>query len=373
MLVDSVRHFVDKEYDFEQRMSLLRNDPKLMGHWQFFANNGWLAAALPEKYDGLGGSVVDTVLIMEQFGRGLVVEPYLGCGVFAPQTVLAAASEAQKENLLPGIIRGASRLAVAYSEASSRGDPSWAETTAAPSSEGYVLHGRKTLVLGGMGASAFIVSARMAHSAHKVSDEISLFLVDADVSGLSIQPWRLHDGSYAAEITLDQVRVGKNALLGASGSGLSALQTGLTHAIAALGAELVGGMDKAIEITAEYLRVRHQFGVPIASFQALQHRMADMAAETELARSMLYALLAAIENEIQPAALSHAVSQAKALICRSARYVCGQAIQLHGGIGMTEECAIGHYFKRAIVADLLFGSADLHDEYCAGNLQNETL
>jgi alkylation response protein AidB-like acyl-CoA dehydrogenase len=222
-------------------------------------------------------------------------------------------------------------------------------------------------VLGGADADGFIVSALTPDA-----DGITLFLVPADAAGLSRRVLPLHDGSHAAELTFERVVVTRDALLGAPGTGLAAMQHGLAHAFAALGAELVGGMEKAIEMTADYLKMRKQFGVPIGSFQALQHRMADMATELEIARSMLYALVASVENDDGPTRL-RVMSQAKSVIGRAARFVCAQAIQLHGGIGMTEEYQVGHYYKRAVVADVLFGSSDRHDALCAAQLQKALL
>lgn len=364
MLQDSVRRFIDNEYGFASRTALVNSTQGGSNdNWQAFASNGWLAAALPDEHGGIGGTIVETALIAHEFGRGLVVEPYLGCAVLAAQTLVSAATDAQRSSLLPDLADGSSRIALAYSEAASRGDPSIVSTTATRVAGGYVLQGRKTLVLGGAQADRLIVSAQLLDEAGHARG-ISLFLLDAGMDSVVVRPLALHDGSHAAELTLDQVSIGDEALLGEPGRGLMALECGLSHAIAALCAELVGAMEKAIETTAEYLKLRQQFGVPIGTFQALQHRIADMAAELELARSMLYALLISFVNDAI-ADRRHVTSQAKAFIGRAAKAVCGQAIQLHGGIGMTEECAIGHYFKRAVVADVLFGNSDWHEARCA--------
>ena len=367
MLQDSARRFVEKAYAFEARTALIQAvQTGGTRHWQTFAENGWLAAALPETCGGLGGSVIDTALIAQELGRGLVLEPYLGSGVLATQTLMAAATPNQREALLPPLAEGARRYALAYSEADARGMPEIVSTSAEAGPDGYTLRGTKTLVLGGVDADAFIVSARLADSGEPSA--ITLFLVDTGTPGLTCHALPLHDGTWAAELEIDGARVPPSAMLGEPGEGLRALRHGLAHATAALCAELVGGMEKAVEVTADYLKVRKQFGVPIGSFQALQHRMSDMAAEMELARSMLFSLLAAIDHEDE-ATLLHRVSQAKAFVGRAARYVCGQAIQLHGGIGMTDEYVIGHYYKRAIVADLIFGSADRHEAICAEAVQ----
>lgn len=356
LLQDSVRRFVEKCCGFEARTALLKAAPGGDdAYWRLFADHGWLAAALPENYGGLGGSLIDTALIAHEFGRGLVVGPWLGCAVLGAQTLVAGGSAAQKDRLLPRLADGSHRIALAYSEPASRGMALPVALRAEPRAPGYVLHGGKSLVLGGDVADEFIVSAQVPGSTG-----ITLLRVDAQAAGLGRQPLPLHDGSRAAELTFDAVEVPADALLGEPGAGLPALQAGLAHAVVALCAELVGAMEKAIEISADYLKTRRQFGVPIGSFQALQHRIVDMAAEMELARSMVLAALASVAND--DAAIRHrTLHGAKALVCRAAKAVCGQAIQLHGGIGMTEECVIGHYFKRAVVAELLLGSPDRHD------------
>lgn len=360
MLQDSVRRYIERAYAFDRRTAQVRagRDHHAV-NWSSFAENGWLAAALPEEYGGLGGSVLDTVLIAQELGRGLVVDPFVGCAVLAAQTFVAAATPAQLDVLLPRVAEGTCRIALAYQEASSRGKPTVVETLATRDASSFRLHGQKTLVLGAPGADHFIVSARIAD--HAASDDnLTLFLIDATAPGVTMCAVPLHDGSWAAQLQFDGVQVGQQAVLGEPGCGLSALRHGLAHGTAALCAELVGAMEAAIVATAEHLKVRKQFGVPIGSFQALQHRMADMAAEMELARSMLYALLASLEND-DAATRQHTASAAKALVGRAAKQVCAQAIQLHGGIGMTEEYTIGHYFKRAVVADILLGTSDQHD------------
>jgi acyl-CoA dehydrogenase len=372
MLQDSVARFIEKDYAFEARTALVKAGSRCDArHWGTFANNGWLAAALPEEQGGLGGSLLDTVLIAGEFGKGLVIEPYIGCAVAAAQAVLAGGTPAQREALLPALADGSRKLALAYSEAGARGLPAPISTHADAAPDGYVLNGVKTLVLGGTEADAFVVSAMTPiarpASAHDGA-ELRLFVVPANAPGVRCRALPLHDGSWAAEVGFDNVAVPAQGLLGEPGTGLAALRQGLLHGTAALCAELVGAMDKTIEITAGYLKMRHQFGVAIGSFQALQHRMADMAAEAEVARSMLYALLAAVETGT-PEEVARTLSQAKSLIGRAAKYVCGQGIQLHGGIGMTEEYTVGHYFKRAVVADALYGNADLHEAVVAEALQ----
>jgi len=361
-LQDSVRRFVDKAYGFEARAALVRQGQGgSPANWRTFADNGWLAAALPEAYGGLGGSLIDTALIAQEFGRALVIEPYVGCAVLAAQTLVAGGTAAQKDRLLPLLGEGARRIALAYSEPGSRGMPLPVTLRAESLWDRYVLHGTKSLVLGAPGADEFIVCAQAAETG-----AVTLLLIGADTPGLTRQRMPLHDGSLAEELVFDGVEVDATAVLGKPGAGLPALLTGLAHGTVALCAELVGVMEKAIEVTADYLKTRKQFGVPIGSFQALQHRIADMAAEMELARSMLFAALASVEND-EPATRQRTLSAAKALIGRAAKTVCAQAIQLHGGIGMTEEYLVGHYFKRAVVADLQLGSSEQHEAaYASG-------
>jgi alkylation response protein AidB-like acyl-CoA dehydrogenase len=361
LLKDSVRRYVDKAYGFEGRTAMVKARAEgSAANWNAFAENGWLAAALPEEYGGLGGALLDTALISLELGRALVLEPWLGCAVLGAQALVVAGTPAQKDSLLPAVADGSCRIALAYSEPQSRGMTGPILLQAGRNAKGYVLNGRKSLVLGGRDAHKFVVSA----AAHDAKVPV-LLLVDAASAGLKREVLPLHDGTWAAELVFDNVQVGSDAVMGQPGQGLAALQASLAHGIVALCAELVGAMEKAIEVTAEYLKTRKQFGVAIGNFQALQHRIADMAAEMELARSVLYAALASVEND-DAATRQMTLSAAKALVGRAARTVCGQAIQLHGGIGMTEEYLVGHYFKRAVVADLLLGSSERHEAVCAG-------
>lgn len=365
MLSDSVARFLQQDYHFEARARWVAagqgGDPAC---WRTFADNGWLAASCPEEFGGFGGGVVETAIIAEQFGHGLVIEPWLGCAVLATQAVLASGDDAVRAEVLPGLCDGSRRLAAAWSEPEARGVPHVVATRAEVGGVGTRLSGRKTLVLGGVGADGYLVSARES-GALDDRGGIALFLVEAGAEGLEVIPALLHDGSMAATLVLDGVAARR-----LDGDGLLALEAGLAHAICALCAELIGAMEHAIKLAAEYLHTRKQFGVTIGSFQSLQHRMADMASELELARSMLFAALASHDHD-HPAQRTVVLAGAKAFITGAARSVCGQAIQLHGGIGMTEECAVGHYFKRAIVADSLFGGRTLHERVGSAGLQRE--
>ncbi len=358
MLQDSVRRFVEGACAFESRQaSISAGQAEARESWSRIAENGWLAAALPSEFGGLDGSALDTCLIAHEVGRGLVLDSYVGSGVLAPQAILAAGSDAQRAQYLPAIIDGTLKFALGYAELQTRGLPEGICTTARPVEDGYVLSGRKTQILGGVGADKFIVSAATRDG----SSEQTLFLVDSGQPGSHLNVYPQHDGTFVTELVLDGCSIARHAMLGPEGAGLPALKHALVYATAALCAEMVGLMERATELTAEYLAVRKQFGVVIGQFQALQHRLADMTAEMEMARSMLYVLLSRVESG-NPQEQQWALSQAKALIGRSAKYVCGQAIQLHGGIGMTEEFVVGHFYKRAVVANLLLGQSDTHDE-----------
>lgn len=365
MLSDSVARFIQNDYGFEARTRLVAAAAGgSAANWRTFAENGWLAASLPEEFGGFGGGAVETAIIAEQFGRGLVVEPWLGCAVLASQVLVATGDADAKAQWLPAMSDGSRRLAVAWSEAEARGVPYVVSTRAEGEGAATRLTGCKTLVLGGFGADAYLVTARTSGALADRSG-IALYLVEGDAAGLGVTPKPLHDGSLAATLTLDGV---PGRRLG--GDGLIALEAGLDHAICTLCAELVGAMERATGLAGEYLHTRKQFGVAIGSFQSLQHRIADISAELELARSMLFVALASLEND-GPQQRRAVLAGAKALVTGAARNVCGQAIQLHGGIGMTEECAVGHYFKRAIVADVLFGARTLQERICAEHLQRE--
>lgn len=361
-LRDGVRHFAAQISAFSDHPAAPHPGARARrDNWRALADNGWLGAALPPEYGG-GGGLLETAIIAQEFGRALVAEPYLGCAVMSAQTLVAGASPQQLARILPDLIAGKSRIALAYSEPQSRGMPEPIMLRAERAPDGYVLHGGKTLVLGGVGADRFIVSA-VAH------DQPILLLIDAAAPGLTISAQDLHDDSQAAQLAFDGVIVRGDALVGQPGRALPALRQGLAHGTVALCAELVGIMERAIELTADYLRRRTQFGVSIGSFQTLQHRLADMAAEMELARSMLFALLLAVDGGDE-STIQRLVSQTKSLVGRAAKHVCGQAIQMHGGIAMTDECMIGHYFKRAVVANILLGSSDSHDSLRAQALEN---
>lgn len=357
MLKDSVARYLEKNYDFETRRRLVHDQGGFSdAHWSTFVAMGWLGASLSEEQGGHGGGAVEAAIIMEEFGRVMVIEPFLAVGVLAAQTLAGIGGDVAI-GLIRAIVAGDSRVVLAHGEAAARGGIAHVATTAARDGEGWRIHGAKALVLGAPFADRFLVSARTSGAVGDAHG-ISLFLVPADAEGLTILPFRLADGTRAAELVLENVWAGADAILGEIDGAWQALDRAHAHAIVAVCAEAVGAMDHALWLTRDYIRTRKQFGVPIGSFQALQHRMADMLIELELCRSTLYRALANIDAD--PGTRAHAASVAKVQMGKSAKFVGGQAIQLHGGIGVTEEYAIGHYFKRLTLLDNLFGPVQAH-------------
>ena len=359
LLDETVRRLVKDEYDIAKRKAYIAEPEGFRRKlWQRYAELGLLGLPFAEAEGGFGGSAVDTMIVMESFGRGLVVEPYLASVVLGGGLVTLAGSAAQKKAILPELASGRLLLAFAHGERQSRYTLSDVETTAKKDGSGYLLSGKKGVVLHGDSADRLVVSARSS-AASRERNGLSLFLVDAKANGVTRRGYPTVDGLRAAEVTLDQVRVEGDALLGAWSEAYPVIEHAVDRAIAALAAEAVGIMETLNATTLDYLKTRKQFGVAIGSFQALQHRMADMVVEYEQARSM--ATLAALSADLADAReRRRVISAAKVQIGKSGRFVGQQAIQLHGGIGMTDEYSAGHYFKRLTMIDQTFGDADHH-------------
>jgi alkylation response protein AidB-like acyl-CoA dehydrogenase len=316
--------------------------------WPQFAELGWLAIGAPDELGGFGGPL-ETLLLMEQFGRGLVVSPYVSQVVLAG-TLLRLAGRTE---LLERLVEGHERFTVAYEEPRARYDASRVEAQAVRHGDDYVVTGSKVRVLDASTADTLIVSAR-------TGDEISLFAVPADAPNVVREPYAAEDGYDVANVRFDGVRVPGTSIIGPLGGGLELLEHALDHATAALCAEGLGLMSLMLEATVEYTKQRQQFGVPIGSFQALQHRMAEMFIEVELARSMAYLAAMTLGEEQDAVARRRGISAAKVQVAKSGRFVGQNAIQLHGGIGMSEEYKVGHYFKRMTAVERLLGDADYH-------------
>jgi len=359
MLKESVERLVSERYDFEHRKQYMKEACGYSASmWKQYAELGLLGLPFSEKYGGSGGGPIETMIVMEAFGRGLTLEPYFATVVMGGGLVSTAGSEAQRTEILPGVAEGRMLLAFAHSEPQSRYELADVTCTATRDADGWILEGRKSFVQHGDSADKLIVSARISGERHDPNG-IALFIVDANAEGLDRRGYPTQDGLRAAEVRLANVKVRSSDALGEPGKGLALLQRSAERGLAALGAEAVGGMASAHDITVDYLKTRKQFGVPIGSFQALQHRAVDIFVSLEQARSMaLYATM--MLNETDPIERSKAISAATVQIRRSSRFVGQQAVQLHGGIGMTLEYKIGHYFKRFTAMESMFGDTDHH-------------
>jgi alkylation response protein AidB-like acyl-CoA dehydrogenase len=356
---ETLRRFIDRDYGFDQRRELARSTLGFSAQaWAQYAELGLLSVPFPEEFGGLGGDAVDIMLVMELIGRGLLLEPFLSSIVMAGGLIRDAASEPLKRTLLPRIGAGELKLALACHEAAGRYDLSHVGCTATRAGDGWRLRGCKTVVLDAASADYLLVSAR---SAGDVADAqgISLFLVGRETAGLALVPYPTQWGGRAADVRLEGVALGADALIGTAGRALPVIERAVDKGIAALCAEAVGIITALNEATLNYLKTRRQFGVPIGKFQALQHRMADMFIAAEQARSM--AVNAAVYADSADAAeRRRAVSGAKAYIGQAARLVGQEAVQMHGAMGVVDEVIVSHYFKRLTMIDLSLGDADFH-------------
>lgn len=360
LLRQTVRSYCQANYRFNDRQAILHGAEGFSRqHWKAYAELGWLGAAMPKELGGIGGSVIDNVVILEEFGRHLVLEPFISCVMLAAPAVYSAACGEQRERLLPRVIGGELLLALAHGEQEARGDLQFVETRADRRTNGrYVITGRKSWVPGGSSADMLIVSARTSGEVRDRSG-ISLFLLPSDATGLTRRSYRTVDGGHAADLELCDVEVDSEALIGNDGEALPAIVDAVNQAIVGVCAEAVGAMDSVVTITRDYLKTRRAYGTTLSTFQALQHRLADMLVELELSRSILYRALAAGASDDR-SVRRRAVSAAKALIGRSGRFVGAYGIQLHGGMGFSDEYIIGHLFKRLTVIEKLFGNSDFH-------------
>lgn len=359
-LQDSVAKFVADNYSFEQRRALVATEAGFSdANWNQMAELGWLALSIPEDHGGIGLGAVETMILMEEFGKGLVTEPYMATVVLGAGAIINGGSDDQKNSILPQVADGSLKMALGFAERQSRYNLADVATTASPLRDGgYKLNGMKGVVFGAPSAGKIVVSARTS-SGPRDTDGITLFVVDADQAGVSVRGYPTADGMRAGEVTLENVQVGADAVVGPVGGGLAILEKTVDQAIAAIAAEATGAMSHLNDMTLEYIKTREQFGQPIGRFQVLQHRMVDMFIAHEEAKSM--AMMAAMRvDEADEKERKKALSAAKVQIGKSGRYVGQQAIQLHGGIGMTDEYAAGHYFKRLTMVDRTFGDVDFH-------------
>ena len=364
LLKDSIDRLTADRYTFEKRKTYQASAEGWSRElWAQYAELGLLALPFAEADGGFGGGPIETMLAMEAFGRVLALEPYFATVVLAGGVLRRAASDAQRQALIPQVAAGELIVALAHNEPQSRYDLFDIATIARRDGGAFVLDGEKGLVLHGDSADKLIVAARTS-GARRDPSGIGLFLVAGDAQGLTRRGYATQDGGRAAEITLAGVRVAAEDAIGDTAGGLAILESAADEAIAALCAEAVGAMDEALKQTVAYLKTRKQFGMTIGSFQALQHRASDMVVALEQARSMAcYAAMMA--NEANIAERRKAISAAKIQIGQSARFIGQQAVQLHGGMGMTMETMIGHLFKRLSMIERQFGDVDHHLEKLA--------
>jgi len=359
LLKDSVERLMLDSYGFEdRRMYRAEGRGYSEAMWSRYAELGLLALPFAEEHGGVGGGAIETIIVMETFGKALILEPYFSTVVLAGGALRYGANEAQKAEFIPAIAEGRTKFAFACAEPQSRFDLFDVKTRARKDGGGWILNGAKCLVLHGDTADKIVVSARTAGETRE-KEGIGLFVLDSDAPGVTRRGYPTQDGLRAAEITLENVRVEAVNLIGDPGGAFPVISRVADEAVAALCAEAVGCFDKMQAITLDYLKTREQFGKKIGAFQALQHRAVDMFVELEQSRSMaMYAAMMTEERDTTER--ERAISAAKVQIGRSAKTIGHESIQLHGGIGMTMEYSIGHYFKRVIMINTLFGDADHH-------------
>ncbi|CAB3791000.1 L-prolyl-[peptidyl-carrier protein] dehydrogenase [Paraburkholderia caffeinitolerans] len=352
MLADSLRRFVDTEYSFETRRKIARDcgsfDRRV---WAMLASLGITALTVPADYDGFGEGAAGQLAVQRELGRGLVLEPVIPVAM-ATAILARHGSEDQRPQWLPEIARGERIVTLAYLEPETRYRTDTAKASAVRDGEGYRLDGVKALVWHGGNADAWLVSARL-------NGAISLFLVPREADGVTLASYPAMDGLHGADLHLRNVHLSAASLVGKPGGGVAALQDGIDVGIAAQCAAAAGAMERLIEITAEYLRTRKQFGRALATFQALQHRMAEMLVQKEMALSMAYLAAQAIDDQ-DADARRRKLAGAKVIVAQAGRFVGQQAVQLHGGMGVTDELQVGDYFKYLTTFDMLLGDSAHH-------------
>ncbi|CAI8283367.1 MAG: Flavoprotein desaturase PigA [SAR92 bacterium MED-G29] len=361
MIKDSVSRFVREEYDFDTRRGIIESDEGISRKfWSMFAELGWLSVPFAEEYGGFGGTVEDIAAVMEELGKGIVVEPYASTVVVFGGLLSASTNEALKSEVIPSIIDGSCMGSFACVEAQSRFEMADVATTATACDGGYKINGEKTVVANGGTADKFIVTARTSGSQFDRSG-VSLFLVDASTAGVTVKSYKMMDGQSAATVTFTDAVVAESQLLNTTGEGMDLVDQVMPQILMGLSAEALGIMATLNTLTVEYTKVRQQFDTPISSFQVLQHRMVDTFMACEQTKSMLYrGLCQAGEDDAHE--LSKTVHALKATVARYGRLIGEEAIQIHGGIGMTDELNVGHFVKRLMMINVTFGDGDFHQK-----------
>ena len=358
LLKDSITQFVDKDYQFDIRQKNVSSDLGYSSEfWKTFADLGWLGMPFSEEDGGYNGGPTDLMVIMESLGRGLVVEPYIPNVVLAGGLISRLGSSEQKSNLLPKIISGENQMSVAFSEPQSRFNLSDVITSAKKDGDNYILDGYKSVVMNGPSSNFIIIVARTSGKQLEKKG-LTLFLLDPSLEGVSLRNYSNVDGSKASEVTLESVTVSSSTMLGKEGEAYTSLEEVIDLATLAISAEAIGIMEKMNEITLEYTKTREQFGETLSSFQALQHRMVDTFMAYEQTKSLLLMCAAKLTDKTKDA--SKSVSALKYQVGIAAKHVGEESVQLHGGMGVTDETNIGHYFKRLTTIRAIFGNTDYH-------------
>ena len=358
LIQSQVSQFIQRDYEWEKRQSLVSSDLGFSkDNWNIFAELGWLGISISEKSGGFGGTAIETMILMEEFGKGLVLEPYLETIVLSAGIIDSCGTEKQKKEILDKVMSGNMHLALAFTEPQSRFNLSDVTAEAKQSGDFYIINGFKSVVMNGPSADALIVSARTSGN-QSDSDGISLFLVDSKSTGVSSRNYPTVDGRRASEVTFENVKVSSHSLLGKRNTGFEELDNAVDLATLAICAEAVGAMEMLYKTTVEYTKTRKQFGQAIGKFQVLQHRMVDMFMEYEQCKSLLY--MATIKKVEDASDSKKSVSGLKYQIGKASKFIGQQAIQLHGGMGVTDELNVGHFFKRLTTIGTIFGNADYH-------------
>ena len=358
LIQDQVDQFIQKEYDWETRQSLSNSELGFGdNNWQKFAELGWLGISTSEDNGGFGGSAIESMLIMEAFGKGLVVEPFLETIIMSGGLIDEHGSDQQKSSILEPAIAGQLHLALAYAEPQSRFNLSDVVTEAKSDGDNFILNGYKSVVMNGPSANKIIISARTSGTQLE-ENGITLFIVDGDSEGLNKTNYKTVDGRRASDLTIENVSVSKDDIVGQIDEGFDILDSSIDRAILAISAEAVGAMEVLYNTTVEYTKTREQFGTSIGRFQVVQHRMVDMFMEYEQCKSLLY--MATMKHEEGSADAKKAISGLKYQVGKAGRFIGQQAVQLHGGMGVTDELNVGHYFKRLTTVGTIFGNSDYH-------------
>ncbi len=353
-----VAQFIQRDYEWEKRQALAKSELGFSSeNWKIFADLGWLGISLSEESGGFGGSALETMIIMEEFGKGLVVEPFLETIVLCAGLIDSCGNKDQKSEILKKVISGEMHLALGFVEPQSRFNLADVTTEAKKKGDGFVLNGFKSVVMNGPSANNIIISARISG---KQSEEegISLFVIDPKLEGVSLRNYPTVDGRRASEITLENVDVSSSCLLAEEGKGFKELEKAIDSATLAICAEAIGAMEVLYKTTVEYTKIRKQFGQAIGKFQVLQHRMVDMFMEYEQSKSLLY--MATIKQAEKAEDSKKAISGLKYQVGKAAKFIGQQAVQLHGGMGVTDELNVGHFFKRLTTIITIFGNTDYH-------------